>query len=55
MRNDMKRRFILLVSGHVAGRFTSLNAAHAEEERVCRLALRDGHAVTTKIVETECE
>lgn len=41
--------FILYVSERVAGRFSTSAGAEDEEERLCRLALKDGRAITTAI------
>lgn len=49
---ELTRPFTLYVSDRIAGRFTTKSDAEAEEERLCRLALRDGHAITTRIVWT---
>ena len=45
----MERSVIFYVSDRIAGRFTTMAHAQAEEERLCRLAQRDGHAITTRI------
>lgn len=45
----MERPYTLYVSDRKAGTFTTKRGAQDEEERVCRLALRDGHAVSTRI------
>ena len=49
LRPEQHRGFVLCVNDRIAGRFTTRNATETEEERVCRLALKDGHAVTTRI------
>lgn len=46
---SIHRGFILFVSDRIAGRFTTKAGAQAEETRLCELALRDGHAITTRI------
>lgn len=45
----MLRPYVLYVSDRKAGTFTTKRGAEDEEERICRLAQRDGHAVTTRI------
>lgn len=48
----MERPYVLYVSDRMAGTFTTKRGAEDEEERLCRLALRDGRAITTRIVYT---
>lgn len=48
----MERPYVLYVSDRKAGSFTTKRGAEDEEERVCRLALKSGRAVTTRIAYT---
>jgi hypothetical protein len=46
---DAHGRYVLIVSDRIAGRFRTKAGAEAEEDRLCRLALKNGHAITTRI------
>jgi hypothetical protein len=42
--------FKVIISDQPRGRFLTRREAETQEAEFCRMALRDGHAITTKIV-----